>query len=68
METNYAKKTYLTINNMPSKEPEKKKTGLLNKPTEEESKPMSEIELVKMYVDTIRSQRVGFRGEDDGCT
>ena len=54
------------INNMPSKEPEKKKTGLLNKPTEEESKPMSEIELVKMYVDTIRSQRVGFRGEDDG--
>ena len=51
---------------MPIKDPQKKKTGLLNKPPEEESKPMSEIELVKMYVDTIRSQRVGFRGEDDG--
>ena len=29
---------------------------------------MSEIDLVKMYVDTIRSQRVGFRGEDNGRT
>ena len=68
METNYARKTYLTLNNMPSKEPEKKKTGLLNKTSKEESRPMSEIDLVKMYVDTIRSQRVGFRGEDNGRT